>query len=77
MTFCIICNKPIDEKYETCWNCLETRKRENSAHLVKFTCANCKQTMYSMLWPGRFCYNCYNHQQAKLNKRPILEIKNR
>ena len=69
MNFCKECGKIIDDKYEYCWDCNERIKHESEKHLETFTCANCHQTMHSMIWPGNLCCNCYSYCIAKQNEK--------
>jgi len=74
MNICKICKKTIDEKYETCYSCLETYKKQNTSHLTTFTCVECGVTMHSMKWEGDLCCNCYNHSKS-IKKNKMCTIK--
>ena len=74
MSFCKICKKPINDKYETCYGCLETYKKLKKTHLEAFTCVECGITMYSMKWEGNLCCNCYSYSQSKKRCEIIEQI---
>ncbi len=65
MNLCKICNKEIDDIYEYCWNCNLNKQKDSKSHLETFTCSICKQTMFSMKWPGTLCCNCYSYSQSR------------
>ena len=71
MGICKICKKEINDKYETCYTCLEKYKNSSYSRLTTFICKGCGISMHSMKWPGHLCCNCYSYKQKREKKKGI------
>lgn len=71
MGICKICKTQINDKYETCYGCLEVYKKQKHSHLETFICIGCGINMHSIKWPGHLCCTCYSYKQKREKKKGI------